>query len=179
MTVRPLELAGMYLIEPRVFEDERGWFMETYQDRRFADAGITESFVQDNHSCSHRHVLRGLHFQHKWPQGKLVRVVRGEVFDVAVDLRRSSPTFGQWIGETLSETNRRQLYIPPGCAHGFCVLSSSADFVYKCTAAYAPGDEFTLLWNDPTVGIQWPVDAPILSAKDQAGLRLQDVPTFD
>lgn len=177
MKVHPLKLAGVLLIEPSVFADDRGFFLEAWHQQKFAAAGLDMTFAQDNHSQSRKHVLRGLHYQHQNPQGKLVRVVRGEIFDVAVDLRRSSATFGQWVGETLSETNRRQMYIPPGFAHGFCVLET-ADVVYKCTTLYDRNDEYTLLWNDPALGIAWPVSEPILSPKDEAGLPLNQAPVF-
>ena len=173
MRVIDTKLAGVKIIEPRVFGDARGFFLETFQADRYAEHGMTLPFVQDNHSRSGKGVLRGLHFQKTKPQGKLVRVVRGEVFDVAVDVRPGSPTFGQWEGVVLSDDNKRQYWIPPGLAHGFVVLSESADFEYKCTDYYDPSDEGCLLWNDPAVGIEWPVSAPLLSAKDQQGLSLQ------
>lgn len=178
MQITATELAGVFLIEPRVFEDERGYFLETYHRQRFAEAGIDVEFVQDNFSHSRRGVLRGLHYQLEHPQGKLVRVVRGEIFDVAVDLRRNSPTFGRWTGAVLNETNHRQLYIAPGFAHGFCVLSDAADVVYKCTDFYAPRHERTLLWNDPALGIEWPVVQPLISVKDRAGLPLATAETY-
>lgn len=168
----PTDLAGVVLIEPKVFEDERGFFMETFHKPRFVAAGIDSEFVQDNHSRSRFGVLRGLHYQLSHPQGKLVRAVRGAVFDVAVDLRRSSATFGRWYGCELSEANRRQLYIPPGFAHGFCVTSDMAEVIYKCTEIYHPEDERTILWSDPTVGVKWPVNEPIVSAKDARGVPL-------
>lgn len=173
MRVIDTKLAGVKIIEPRVFGDARGFFLETFQADRYAEHGMTLPFVQDNHSRSGKGVLRGLHFQKTKPQGKLVRVVRGEVFDVAVDVRPGSPTFGQWEGVVLSDDNKRQYWIPPGLAHGFVVLSESADFEYKCTDYYDPSDEGCLLWNDPAVGIEWPVTSPLLSAKDQQGLSLQ------
>jgi dTDP-4-dehydrorhamnose 3,5-epimerase len=179
MTIQELSLSGVLLIEPRVFADERGHFMETWHQQKFAAAGLDVAFVQDNHSQSRRGVLRGLHYQLRRPQGKLVRVVRGEVFDVAVDLRRSSPTFGHWVGEALSEANHRQMYIPAGFAHGFCVLSDRADVVYKCTDFYDRDDEHTLLWNDPTVAIDWPITEPILSPKDLVGRSLDLAAVFD
>src|ERR1051326_1029997 len=160
MQFLPTELAGVVVIAPRVFDDERGFFMETFQRQKFAAAGIDLEFVQDNHSRSRRGVLRGLHYQLAHPQGKLVRAVSGSIFDVAVDLRRGSPTFGSWYGCELTDSNRRQIYIPPGFAHGFCVLSDTADVIYKCTELYHPEDERTLLWNDPALGIQWPVADP-------------------
>jgi dTDP-4-dehydrorhamnose 3,5-epimerase len=179
MTISELPLSGVLLVEPRVFADDRGYFMETWHQQNFAAAGLDVVFVQDNHSQSRKHVLRGLHYQLRHPQGKLVRVVRGEIFDVAVDLRRSSPTFGHWVGETLNEANHRQMYIPAGFAHGFCVLSDTADVVYKCTALYHRDDEHTLLWSDPTVAIDWPVTAPVLSPKDLVGLPLAQAAVFD
>jgi len=164
-------LEGVVIIEPKVFGDERGFFLETFQADRYREqAGIDLPFVQDNHSRSAKGVLRGLHFQKTKPQGKLVRVVRGEVFDVAVDIRQGSPTFGQWEGVILSEENKRQFWVPPGFAHGFVVLSDIADFEYKCTDYYDPSDEGSLAWNDPDVGITWPLDKldaePQLSTKD-------------
>jgi dTDP-4-dehydrorhamnose 3,5-epimerase len=174
MQFHKTELAGVVVIEPRAFADERGFFMETFHKQKFAAAGIDVEFVQDNHSRSGRGVLRGLHYQLAHPQGKLVRAVAGKVFDVAVDLHRSSPTFGGWYGCELTESNRRQIYIPPGFAHGFCVLSDLAEVIYKCTELYHPEDERTLLWNDPSVGIQWPVASPIISAKDARGRMLAD-----
>jgi dTDP-4-dehydrorhamnose 3,5-epimerase len=165
--VSPTDVPGVLLVEPQVFEDARGFFLETYHRDKYAAAGITATFVQDNHSHSTRGTLRGLHAQHAHAQGKLVRAVRGEMFDVAVDIRVGSPSFGRWTGATLSGTNFRQLYIPPGFAHGFCVLSDEVDVEYKCTDLYAPGDEITVAWNDPEIGIDWPVRDPILSAKDR------------
>ena len=179
MNFLPTKLAPVVLVEPRVFEDARGVFMETYHRARFRAAGIDVEFVQDNHSSSVQGTLRGLHYQIEHPQGKLVRVVRGEVFDVAVDLRRDSATFGQWVGAALSEANRRQLYIPPGFAHGFCAVSPVAEVVYKCTDFYYPQHERTLLWNDAQVNIEWPIANPLLSDKDRAGLPLSQVPTFE
>ncbi|QDT54881.1 dTDP-4-dehydrorhamnose 3,5-epimerase [Caulifigura coniformis] len=171
MQFRAGRLPGLVLIEPRVFADDRGFFQELFHRGRFADAGIDVDFVQDNLSRSKAGVVRGLHYQIEQPQGKLVRALRGEVFDVAVDLRRSSPTFGQWEGFRLSEDNQLAVYIPPGFAHGFSVLSDSADVLYKCTALYAPQHERTLLWNDPTVNVAWPhSQPPIVSGKDLAGL---------
>ena len=176
MKVLPCDLEGLLLIEPRVFGDARGFFLETWNERRYSEAGITGPFVQDNLSFSRRGAVRGLHFQNPSAQGKLVYVLQGEVFDVAVDLRRSSPTFGRWYGVTLSADNKRQLYIPPGFAHGFAVVSETALFAYKCTAFYAPEHETTLLWNDPDLAIPWPVEEPVLSEKDRQGLRLRDLP---
>jgi len=178
MKVLTTEIPDVVLIEPRVFEDGRGFFMETYEKRRYGEAGIRAEFVQDNHSRSVHKTLRGLHYQIQHPQGKLCRVVRGEVFDVVVDLRRNSRTFGKWIGVNLSESNRRQIYVPPGMAHGFCVTSDMAEFVYKCTDYWHPEHERTLLWNDPELGIKWPIPDPILSGKDSKGLRLREAPCF-
>ena len=166
-------LPGVLIIEPKVFGDHRGFFCETFQAERYAEAGITSSFVQDNHSRSARGVLRGLHFQRTRPQGKLVRVSRGSVYDVAVDVDPASPTCGRYVGVELNDENNKQLWVPPGYAHGFCVLSDVADFQYKCTDYYFPDDEGGLLWNDPDVGIPWPIDTPQLSAKDQNNPTLQ------
>jgi len=175
MNVIKTKLEGAVIIEPKVFGDHRGFFMETYQKDRYQEAGIPLEFVQDNHSRSSKGVLRGLHFQKTKPQGKLVRVVRGEVFDVAVDIRKDSPTYGQWEGVILSEENKRQFYVPPGFAHGFVVLSETADFEYKCTDYYDPNDEGCIAWNDPDLGIPWPLRKPILSSKDQAAPFLQEI----
>jgi dTDP-4-dehydrorhamnose 3,5-epimerase len=171
MKVIKTDVAGAVIIEPKVFGDERGFFLETFQAERYKElAGIELDFVQDNHSRSAKNVLRGLHFQKTRPQGKLVRVVRGEVFDVAVDIRKGSPTYGQWAGVYLTEENKRQFWVPPGLAHGFVVLSDVADFEYKCTDYYDPSDEGCLIWNDPTVAIEWPEGIePILSGKDALG----------
>ena len=176
MEVTKTAIDGVLLLAPKVFGDSRGFFLESFNARVFAQAtGLNIDFVQDNHSRSARHVLRGMHFQLNRPQGKLVRVVRGEVFDVAVDIRRDSPTYGRWVGEHLSEANQRQLWVPPGLAHGFLVMSESADFLYKTTDYYDPASERCLAWNDPRVGIDWPLDGhtPALSGKDQAGLALE------
>ncbi|ONN69734.1 dTDP-4-dehydrorhamnose 3,5-epimerase [Pseudomonas oryzihabitans] len=176
MQVFETAIPDVKLIEPKIFGDDRGFFLESFQAERYAEqAGITLAFVQDNHSRSARNVLRGLHFQRSKPQGKLVRVVRGEVLDVAVDIRRGSPTFGNVVAEILSEDNKRQLWIPPGLAHGFVVLSETADFEYKCTDYYDPSDEGSLIWNDPDLNIDWRVTDPILSAKDAQGLRLAEL----
>ncbi len=177
MQVTPCTIADVLLIEPRVFGDARGFFYESFNQRAFQKAtGLDLQFVQDNHSKSSQGVLRGLHYQLNQPQGKLVRVVAGEVFDVAVDIRRDSPTFGQWVGEILSGDNKRQLWVPPGLAHGFVVLSDSAEFLYKTTDYYAPEHERCIAWNDPTLAIQWPVlNQPFqLSAKDVAGASFLD-----
>jgi dTDP-4-dehydrorhamnose 3,5-epimerase len=163
-------------IQPKVFGDERGFFMETYSEQRYKEMGIGYRFVQDNHSRSAHGVLRGLHYQLKRPQGKLVRVVSGEVFDVAVDIRKGSPTFGHAVWEILSAGMKNQFWVPPGFAHGFCVLSESADFEYKCTDFYDPSDEGSVLWSDPDLQIPWPVDKPLLSAKDSDALALVQIP---
>lgn len=166
------------VIEPQLFGDDRGFFMETFHASRYAQAGVPGPFVQDNHSRSVKGTLRGLHFQEPGAQGKLVQVVRGAVLDVAVDIRRGSPSFGRWVSAELSEENRRQMWVPPGFAHGFCVLTELADFVYKCTALYAQGNDRAILWNDPDIGIEWPITAPLLSAKDAAAPRLRDAPVL-
>jgi dTDP-4-dehydrorhamnose 3,5-epimerase len=166
MKIISTAIPGVIVFEPQVFSDSRGHFLETYQEQKYRDAGIPKPFVQDNQSFSIAKVLRGLHFQLHHPQGKLVRVTKGEVFDVAVDLRRKSATFGQWHGEVLSAENHRQMYIPENFAHGFCVLSDSAEFLYKCTDFYHPGDEVGLIWNDAKIGVQWPIQDPLLSEKD-------------
>ena len=174
MKVKETGLPGVLLLEPKVFRDERGYFLESWSAERYAAAGVPARFVQDNLSYSRGGVLRGLHFQEPYPQGKLVSVLRGEVFDVAVDVRAGSPTFGRWVGHVLSAENARQLYVPEGYAHGFVVLSDEALFAYRCTEYYHPEAERTLLWNDPELGIEWPVEHPALSAKDEAGRRLRD-----
>jgi dTDP-4-dehydrorhamnose 3,5-epimerase len=170
------QLEGLLIVEPKIFGDSRGFFMESWNQRRYAEAGLPDSFVQDNLSFSHRGALRGLHFQNPSPQGKLVSVLQGEVFDVAVDLRRNSATFGKSESIRLSAENKRQFYVPPDFAHGFLVLSETALFHYKCTAFYSPKDELTLLWNDPDLGIDWPLENPTLSEKDAKGLRLRELP---
>ena len=166
MNVIPTDHPEVLIIEPDVFPDARGFFMESFHAAKYRAQGLPESFVQDNHSRSSRGVLRGLHYQLEHPQGKLVRVVTGEVYDVAVDIRRGSPFFGQWVGALLSEENQRQMYVPPGFAHGFCTLSEQADFLYKCTDYYAPGDEYGIAWDDPAIGIEWPAMEYALSDKD-------------
>ncbi len=181
MKVTPTRIPDILIFEPRVFHDNRGFFFESFNYQAFLAAIPTEvEFVQDNHSYSKHNILRGLHYQIQQPQGKLVRVTSGAVFDVAVDIRRSSPTFGQWVGETLSADNKRQLWIPAGFAHGFLVLSDQAEFLYKTTDYYAPHGERTLLWNDPELGIKWPQgeSVPILSDKDMAGQLLKDAELF-
>ena len=176
MKISHSKLKGCVIIEPRVFGDDRGFFLETFQAVRYEqEAGIDLPFVQDNHSRSARGVLRGLHFQKTKPQGKLVRVVRGEVYDVAVDIRKGSPTFGEWECVTLSEDNKKQLWVPPGFAHGFVVLSATADFEYKCTDYYDPSDEGSILWSDPDLNIPWPIANPVLSTKDESAKRLVDL----
>lgn len=176
MNITRCDLAGLLILEPKVFGDARGFFMETWNQRRYAEAGLAGAFVQDNVSLSRRGALRGLHYQNPGAQGKLVSVLQGEVFDVAVDLRRSSPTFGKWHGLTLSGENKKQFFIPPGFAHGFVVLSETALFHYKCTEYYLPVNEITLRWNDPAVGVEWPIKEPTLSDKDAKGLLLKEIP---
>lgn len=181
MKATRLAIPEVVLIEPKVFGDARGFFFESFNQKAFDEAtGTNHQFVQDNHSRSSKGVLRGLHYQIQQPQGKLVRVVRGAVFDVAVDIRKSSPTFGQWVAEELSEDNHRQLWVPPGFAHGFMVLSETAEFLYKTTDYYAPHYERCIAWNDPVIGIEWPhlAQAPVLSAKDQQGVQLGDADVF-
>ena len=177
MQIIDTALADVKILEPKVFGDERGFFLESWNQQFFADNGLPATFVQDNHSRSQQGVLRGLHYQIKNPQGKLVRVSQGEVFDVAVDMRQSSAQFGHWAGVLLSESNKRQLWVPPGFAHGFYVVSPSADFQYKCTDYYAPEYERSLLWNDARVGVEWPIvdgQAPVLAAKDAEGLIFEN-----
>ncbi len=176
MNVIRCELDGLLVLEPQVFGDARGFFMETWNRRRYAEAGLDVSFVQDNISVSRRGALRGLHLQNPNAQGKLVSVLQGEVFDVAVDLRQSSRTFGKWHGLHLSSENKRQFFVPAGFAHGFVVLSETAMFNYKCTEFYSPKDEMTIRWDDPQIGIAWPISNPTLSGKDQNGLTLREVP---
>lgn len=180
MRVTPTAIANVLVIEPKVFGDERGFFLESFNERAFAEAtGMRPRFVQDNHSRSVRNTLRGLHYQILQPQGKLVRVVVGEVFDVVVDIRRSSPTFGRWVGERLSAENMKTMWIPPGLAHGFCVISNQADLLYKTTDYWTPQYERTLLWDDPELGIVWPISGePILAPKDKAGKRLAEAELF-
>ncbi len=180
MNVIECDIAGPLIIEPRVFGDERGFFMESWNAASFAAAGLDLNFVQDNHSRSQKGVLRGMHFQNPNPQGKLVRVVRGAVFDAIVDLRKSSPTFGKWTGVVLSAENQRMFWVPEGFAHGFLTLEDDTDFLYKCTSAYEPHNECSLAWDDQTVGIEWPLDGiePRLSAKDAVGVPLADVRAF-
>jgi dTDP-4-dehydrorhamnose 3,5-epimerase len=175
MEFRRLDLDGVILVAPDIRPDERGFFLETYHRDKYADGGIPETFVQDNQSFSYQHVLRGLHAQLHYPQGKLVRAIVGEIFDVAVDIRPDSPTFGKWVGATLSAENAHQLYVPPGFAHGFCVLSETAHVQYKCTDVYRPGDEIGVVWNDPEISVEWPVRDPILNDKDRNAPRLAEI----
>lgn len=177
MSVKIVEtsIPGVIFIDPHLYRDSRGFFMETYSQKKYAKAGVDHLFVQDNYSHSKRGTLRGLHYQLIHPQGKLVYVVTGEIFDVAVDIRRGSPTFGKWMGGLLSTENRRQVFVPAGFAHGFCVLSETADVMYKCTDFYTSGDEYGIFWADQSIGIDWPIDNPILSAKDSNNPRLSEV----
>jgi len=181
MNIIKTEIPDVLIIEPQVFGDARGFFFESFNQREWREkAGIEKSFVQDNHSRSEKNVLRGLHYQIRQPQGKLVRVVQGKVFDVAVDIRRSSPTFGRWVGTELSAENHLQMWIPEGFAHGFCVLSDFAEFLYKTTDYWAPQYERTILWNDPDLAIAWPLAGePVLSAKDEAGLPLTQAELYE
>ena len=180
MNVQSTRISEVLVIEPRVFGDDRGFFLESFNEKEMRRFGVNAHFVQDNHSRSVRNVLRGLHYQIRQPQGKLVRVANGRVFDVAVDLRRGSPTFGQWVGVELSAENKRMFWLPPGFAHGFLVLSKTADFLYKATDYYAPEFERTILWNDPSLAIKWPlVGGPIISAKDAAGTPFRDAEVFE
>lgn len=175
MKVEKTQLDGVLLIEPKVFQDSRGFFLESYTKRKYQEHGIDVEFVQDNHSASSRNVLRGLHFQAVHKQAKLVRVIQGEIFDVAVDIRPGSPTFGKWVGYSLSKENKLQMYVPAGFAHGFCVTSDTAEVLYKCTDYYSPQDERGIIWNDPDIGIRWPIDNPLLSEKDKSYKRLRDL----
>ena len=179
MKVLETPLPGVRLVEPAVHRDDRGFFLEVFHAGKFSAQGLELRFVQDNHSLSRRGTLRGLHTQTADPQGKLVRCTEGEIFDVAVDIRRGSPTFGRWVGEVLSADNFRQLYVPPGFVHGFCVLSESAQVEYKCSDYYQPGDELSVAWDDPDIGIDWPIGSPVLSAKDAAAPRLGENPPGD
>ncbi len=181
MKIIPTNIPDVLILEPQVFGDARGFFLETWNAQTFAEVGLNLNFVQDNHSRSGQGILRGMHYQIQHPQGKLVRVTSGKVFDVAVDLRQSSPTFGQWAGAELSADNHRMLWVPPGFAHGFYVMSESADFLYKCTDFYAPAYDRSLRWDDPTVGIEWPLvngTQPTISAKDAAGKNWQEADKF-
>ena len=180
MKISPTKISEVLVLEPEVYTDERGYFMETFRSSYLNEHGVELNFVQDNQSKSRIGTLRGLHYQLKFPQGKLVRVISGTVFDVAVDIRENSSTFGKWVGETLSAENRKQLWVPPGFAHGFLVLSQSAELFYKCTEYYHPEDDYSLLWNDPAVGIEWPNEnrEPILSEKDRMARRLSQIPVY-
>jgi len=181
LKIHPTAIPDVLILEPTVFQDERGFFLESYQKKRFKDLGIDVEFVQDNHSKSGQGILRGLHYQLQQPQGKLMRVVAGEIFDVAVDVRKHSPTFGKWVGDYLSAANKKMLWIPAGFAHGFYVTSPEAEVIYKATDYYAPQWERTIAWNDPSIGIDWPLngEVPILSAKDQQGKPLNEVEVFE
>ena len=180
MNGKPLAIPDVLLLEPKVVGDERGFFLEFYNQRVFQGLGITPNFVQDNHSHSRRNVLRGLHYQVRAPQGKLIRVLSGSIWDVAVDIRKNSPTFGKWVSEELSSQNKKMLWIPGGFAHGFVVTSDSADIIYKVTEFYSPADERSILWNDPQLGIPWPlIGEPTLSAKDRAGTPFSQAELFD
>lgn len=181
MDYQSLAIPDVVLMTPKVFGDERGFFLETFRQSEFQKHCGDYTFVQDNHSRSAQGILRGLHYQLENPQGKLVRVTRGEVFDVAVDMRKSSPTFGEWVGATLSEDNKQMLWVPPGFAHAFYVISDEAEFQYKCTDYYAPGDEYSIRWNDPELAIEWPLNGeePRVSEKDGNGLLFGDAPYFD
>lgn len=175
MEIRETELPGVKVVVPDVFEDPRGFFFESYHAGRYADGGIDAQFVQDNHSKSERGTLRGLHAQWRKPQGKLVRCLQGEIFDVAVDARKGSETFGRWVGVTLTAANRHQIWVPPGFVHGFCVVSETAEVEYKCTDLYDPGYEVSVIWNDPAIGVQWPIAEPLLSKKDAEGVPLAEL----
>lgn len=181
MEITPTRIPDVWVFTPRVFGDDRGYFLETFRSSHFKERGIEKEFVQDNQSKSSQGILRGLHYQLEFPQGKLVRVLSGEVFDVAVDIRRSSPTFGQWVGELLSADNKKQIWVPPGFAHGFYVTSESAEIAYKCTEYYHPEDDHSLLWNDPDIGIEWPLVTPdpVLSDKDKNAKNLSEAALFD
>ena len=181
MEISPTRIPDVWVLTPKVFGDDRGYFLETFRSSHFRERGVAQEFVQDNQSKSGQGILRGLHYQLEFPQGKLVRVLSGEVFDVAVDIRRSSPTFGQWVGESLSADNKKQLWVPPGFAHGFYVTSESAEIAYKCTEYYHPEDDHSLLWNDPGIGIEWPLvrPDPVLSEKDRDASSLSEAALFD
>lgn len=180
MKIIATKIPEVLVFEPKTHDDDRGYFFETFRESIFERAGVNLRFVQENQSGSAQGTLRGMHFQHQSPQGKLVRVIAGEVFDVAVDIRKSSLTFGKWVGINLSSNNKRQLWVPPGFAHGFYVISKTAELCYKCTDYYCPGDDYSLLWNDPDVSIKWPLMSldPLLSAKDAAGKRLGEIPLY-
>jgi len=171
----PTKIPDVIIVEVPKFGDHRGFFMETYHEKKFSEGGITATFIQDNHASSQKHILRGLHYQLKYPQGKLIRCIQGEILDICVDIRKSSPTFGQWVGEILSSENARQLYVPPGFSHGYLVRSERAEVEYKCTELYHPEDEYGILWNDPEIGIEWRIKNPILSEKDKKQPLLKEV----
>ena len=171
----PTKITDVILVEVPKFGDHRGFFMETYHAKKFSAGGILATFIQDNHASSQKNILRGLHYQLKFPQGKLIRCIQGEILDIAVDIRKSSPTFGQWVGEILSSENARQLYVPPGFAHGYVVRSDNAEVEYKCTELYHPEDDYGILWNDPAIGIDWGIENPILSEKDKQQPLLKEV----
>ena len=175
LKINKTELPEVLIFETDLFRDERGFFAEIHNQPKYAAAGLADRFVQDNHSRSVRNVLRGLHYQLQRPQGKLISVIRGEIFDVVVDIRVGSPTFARWVGVTLSEENRRQLWVPPGFAHGFCVLSEVADVLYKCTDIFVPGDDHGILWSDPQIGINWPIATPVLSPKDALNAQIKNM----
>ncbi len=175
MNIKETKLSGVLILEPKVFSDDRGYFLETWNNTRYEQASIPGPFVQDNISFSKKGILRGLHFQYPQSQGKLIQVLSGEVVDVVVDIRVGSPTYGQWFGEVLSESNHRQIYVPPGFAHGYCVTSETALFSYKCTDFYNPATEHGIIWNDPDIGIEWPIAEPVLSPKDVVYPRLKDL----
>jgi dTDP-4-dehydrorhamnose 3,5-epimerase len=179
MEVHNTELPEVLVVEPKVFPDQRGFFLETFNEPRYRDAGIAGPFVQDNMTWTRKGVLRGMHYQLKYPQGKLVAAIHGEIFDVAVDIRRGSPTFGKWVGVTLNDENRRQIWVPPGFAHGYCVLSDYAYVTYKCSDVYHPEDDYHLSWNDPAIAIDWPVAEPVLSEKDRVNRTLADLDAGD
>lgn len=178
MKVEQTKLEGVLLVTPQVFGDERGFFMETYNREKALEQGLPAEFVQDNHSKSTKGVLRGLHYQSPQWQGKLIRTVQGEIYDVAVDIRTESATFGEWVGVYLNDENKQQLYVPAGFAHGFLVTSDSAEVIYKCTTLYAPEQEAGVRWNDPDIGVKWPIEEPLLSAKDQTSQLLRDLPSL-
>ena len=182
MQAIPTAIPDVVLLQPKIFGDDRGFFLESYSDRAFEQLGLPTRFVQDNHSKSVRNVLRGIHYQLGTPQGKLVRVLQGEIFDIAVDLRTSSPTFGKWVGEILDDKERRMLWIPPGFGHAFLVLSETAEVAYKASEFYAPADERSIVWNDPAIGIEWPLEQlsgePVLSAQDKAGCLVEDAEVY-
>ena len=175
MQFLPTKIPDVILVEVPKFGDHRGFFMETYHEQKLSDGGISATFIQDNHASSQKNILRGLHYQLKFPQGKLIRCIKGQILDICVDIRKNSPTFGQWVGQILSSENARQLYVPPGFAHGYMVRSDNAEVEYKCTELYHPEDDYGILWNDPAIGIDWGIENPILSEKDKQQPLLKDV----